>query len=159
MKIQAQDENIKNAYSICKNNSIYTFVCSNKTLEPEKIYTILKQVLPLYMIPRKIIQIENFPLKSSGKIDEGELEKLIIDEDIFDANRVSEIIKKNNNSEYDDYTIDMLSIDSLETLRLLQILSEDINNNQQQFYDKLLKSIVTMKISEIRDFIKKWESS
>lgn len=147
---------VKNAYSIFRNNSIYTFVCDDKALDLEKIKRTLKDKLPVYMIPSKITQIESMPLKTSGKINEDELSNMISNNKCFDANDVGNLILENNSTEYDDYTIEMLSIDSLETLKLLQIISEKIEYKQSEFYDELLKKIVTMKVVEIRKFIEEW---
>ena len=148
--------NVKNAYSIFRNNSIYTFVCDDIELDLEKIKTILKDKLPVYMISSKIIQIESMPLKTSGKINEDELINLTNNNKVFDANEVAKLILDNKFTEYDEYTIEMLSIDSLETLKLLQIISEKIEYKKSEFYDELLKEIVTMKILEIRRFIEEW---
>ena len=154
--IVLSEDNVISAYSIFRNNSIYTFVCSNEEIETEKIKRLLKNKIPVYMIPSKIIQIEKIPLKASGKINEEELNNLVSDSKEFDADDVAKIILNTDNTEYNDYTIEMLSIDSLETLKLLQILSDKVKHNQSEFYDELLKSIVTMKIAEIREFIEKW---
>ena len=148
--------NVTNAYSIFKNNSIYTFICSNEELIIENIKKLLKNKLPVYMIPSKIIQIETIPLKANGKINEEELNNLLRADKEYDADGVAKIILNKDNTEYEDCTIEMLSIDSLETLKLLQILCEKIKHNQSEFYNELLKSIVTMKISEIREYIEKW---
>lgn len=147
--------NVKSVYSIFRNNSIYTFVCDDEELDIDKMKRILKEKLPVYMIPSKITQIESLPLKTSGKIDEDKLSN-IINNKSFDANDVAKLILDSNSTEYDDYTIEMLSIDSLETLKLLQILSEKIEYKQVEFYDKLLKEIVTMKVAEIRKYIEEW---
>lgn len=118
----------------------------------------IKNKLPIYMIPRKIIPIDVLPLKNSGKINEEELANFINNSDEINAEDLAKIILNNTNTEYEDYTIEMLSIDSLETLKLLQVLSEDIKYKQIEFSDELLKNILTMKIAEIRKFIENWRN-
>jgi len=46
----------------------------------ENIGTFLKTKLPVYMVPAKVIQIEAFPLGSSGKMDKNKIKEMIVNE-------------------------------------------------------------------------------
>ena len=45
-------------------------------IEKKELFTLMKEKLPIYMIPSRIIQLEAFPLTKNGKIDRKELKKL-----------------------------------------------------------------------------------
>ena len=154
VNIMSRDD-VTSAYSIFTDNSIYTFVCDKNDINVEEVMEYLKKKLPVYMIPSKIIQIEKLPIKSSGKLDEEYLKNLIKNDNKYDANVISKIILDDKNIEYDNYTIEEFSIDSLEVLKLMQILCDELQYNETEFYDELFKNIVTMKVSALREYINK----
>lgn len=59
--IQVNEENSK--------KYLCAYVVSNKKIEEDKIRQSLFDVLPTYMIPSKIVQIDNMPYTPNGKID------------------------------------------------------------------------------------------
>lgn len=61
---------------------LMAFVTSKETINVHKIKSELSKVLPAYMVPRYIIQIEKVPITINGKIDKRHLEKNIKLEDI-----------------------------------------------------------------------------
>ena len=56
---------------------LMAFVTSKEEINVHKIKLELSKVLPVYMVPRYIIQIEKFPITINGKVDKRELEKNI----------------------------------------------------------------------------------
>ena len=123
----------------------------------EEIKKMLFEKLPTYMLPSKVIQIEKMPLKPNGKIDDKELKSMLEDENIIDVYQLSKMIIEDK-SDYDNYKLDMFMIDSLDTIKLIQILSDNIDYKKSEFSDSLSKSIVSMNVGEIRTFIKKWRN-
>ncbi|MCE3228018.1 MAG: amino acid adenylation domain protein [Bacteroidetes bacterium] len=51
------------------NKNLVAYVISNDSINDSQIKTYLGKKLPAYMIPAYIVQVDNFPLSSSGKID------------------------------------------------------------------------------------------
>ncbi|MBN2628713.1 MAG: amino acid adenylation domain-containing protein [Spirochaetales bacterium] len=58
---------------------LHSFIQCGSPLDPMDIKDTLKQTLPPYMIPSKIIQLKSFPLTHSGKIDRKKLAVAIPD--------------------------------------------------------------------------------
>lgn len=52
---------------------IYAFYISNKKYEEKYLKMLLSKNLPEYMIPKKIIKVEKFPITINGKVNEKEL--------------------------------------------------------------------------------------
>lgn len=52
-------------------NKLYGFYIGE--IDKISLIAILKQTLPIYMIPNKLVKLENFPLTKNGKIDRAEL--------------------------------------------------------------------------------------
>lgn len=50
---------------------LYSFYIGN--IEPKDLVIKLKRVLPIYMIPTKVIKVDNFPMTKNGKIDRQKL--------------------------------------------------------------------------------------
>lgn len=75
------NEKLQNGISVAvvtkdkSDNDILT-VFINENVAEEELYQHLKNHLPDYMIPSKIIKLENYPINTSGKIDRNELKKL-----------------------------------------------------------------------------------
>jgi D-alanine--poly(phosphoribitol) ligase subunit 1 len=63
------------SFSIINQNNIYTFI--NGKFNEIEVTNNLKENLPNYMIPKKIIRVRQFPKNSNLKIDESKLSKLI----------------------------------------------------------------------------------
>ncbi|MBE6137269.1 MAG: amino acid adenylation domain-containing protein [Erysipelotrichaceae bacterium] len=47
------------------------------TLDKKALHEKIKEKLPIYMIPSKLVQVENYPLNKNGKVDRKELYKLL----------------------------------------------------------------------------------
>ena len=75
------NEKLQNGISVAvvtkdkSENDILT-VFINENAAEEEILQYLKTQLPDYMVPSKIIKVENYPINTSGKIDRNELKKL-----------------------------------------------------------------------------------
>ena len=81
-----QYEKIKEAIIIAKeddyhNKNLYAFYISDDKLNALALRKYLKNYLPEYMIPAHFIQIERFPLTTSGKIDRKKLDTIEVHED------------------------------------------------------------------------------
>lgn len=75
--------------AVCKIDGIERCICSFDferkklyafymgSLDKKALYEKLKEKLPVYMIPTKLVQVENYPLNKNGKVDRKELYKLI----------------------------------------------------------------------------------
>ena len=76
------NEKLQNGISVAvvtkdkSNNDILTVFINEHDVEEEELFQHLKNHLPDYMIPSKIIKVENYPINTSGKIDRNELKKL-----------------------------------------------------------------------------------
>lgn len=130
--------------------AIFLFITSNeKNISLYNIKNFINSNISFYMKPKKIIELEEFPRNSSGKIDKKELEHLAItyieenknkrippktDTEIDIYNYVKELIGTDDFSITDDL-IDDLGIDSLSLtaiytyLEKYNILIQDIYNN------------------------------
>ncbi len=64
---------------VCVNDKqdlpIILLFCEQLEVETKKLFNFLKNKLPVYMMPSQIINLQNFPLTSSGKIDKLALKK------------------------------------------------------------------------------------
>jgi acyl-coenzyme A synthetase/AMP-(fatty) acid ligase len=75
-EIEKNIMNIKEIIRTCcifdnEKERIYGFYIGN--IDKKDLHTELSKVLPIYMIPTKLIQIEEFPLTKNGKIDRKKL--------------------------------------------------------------------------------------
>ena len=76
----AKHENITRACCVFTDHKIIAFYTGTKT-EDKDIYTLLKQTLPVYMIPAEFHFAEEFPLTKNGKTDKKALiERLTVKE-------------------------------------------------------------------------------
>lgn len=66
-------DNIKDCSVCVKENNLYAFIKEINKIEDNEIISILSKKLPSYMIPKKYIRIDAFPINSSGKIDKVKL--------------------------------------------------------------------------------------
>lgn len=158
--VALSEDNISNAYSLFENNAITLFICSNQKIDIGLIKSKLKEKLPDYMIPTNIIQIDRLPLKTNGKIDTESLKTKLKDTALVekvDVYAIFRIIIDDNNHKYDDEKLEMLGADSLDILKLIQMLSERIKRKKAEFSDELLKNIIRMNVSDIREFTKRWD--
>lgn len=87
-KILMQNKNINNCISIIKefNNKKYiiTYFCSTSKVNTKIILSYLKNKLPIYMIPTKLINLPFMPLTANGKIDRKSLPDFNFIENIND---------------------------------------------------------------------------
>lgn len=69
------------AVIVCTNqhneNELGAYVISENTDIPEEIKSILKEKLPNYMIPAKIMVVDSFPLTANGKLDRKAFPKIM----------------------------------------------------------------------------------
>jgi D-alanine--poly(phosphoribitol) ligase subunit 1 len=64
---------VKNCLCIFNNKKIYAFVQTKKKYNEKSIQLIIKESLPYYMIPSKILFFNTFPININGKIDNKKL--------------------------------------------------------------------------------------
>lgn len=157
--VALSENDISNAYSLFWNNVITLFICADKQVDTDSFGKNLKEKLPSYMLPTNIIQIERFPLKLNGKIDVEYLKGRIKDgimKNKVDVYAIFRTIIDENNKKFDEDKLETLGIDSLDTLKLIHLLSESVVTKKSEFSDELLRKITRMNISDIREFTKGW---
>ena len=78
-------ENIINLTKMVKSNvtelvegKLICFYKSESLINEKYVNDILKLKLPVYMIPKKYIKVDNFPMTTNGKIDRKKLRKVEI---------------------------------------------------------------------------------
>ena len=80
-KIVSHNFNVSNVILLKVNISGIDFLClaieNKKKIKLDQIVNLLKEKLPLYSIPKKIIFFKKFPLNQNHKIDRGKIEKEI----------------------------------------------------------------------------------
>jgi acyl carrier protein len=104
--------NIRQAVAIIKNDNrqmpqIIVYFVAEITLETDELSTILSKNLPDYMLPRFLIQLEEFRLNINGKIDY----KLLPEPELFDT--------------LDNYTAPSSSIEKQLSITFAEILKLD----------------------------------
>jgi len=83
----ARIDNVRDAVSIIRyvnnvSSDIYAFVSvTNSNVTESSLLEKISDEIPPYMIPKKILIIEGFPLSANGKVDRKSLEKMITQED------------------------------------------------------------------------------
>ncbi|WP_454382548.1 amino acid adenylation domain-containing protein [Streptococcus sp. Marseille-Q7156] len=75
-------DGVKEGAVICKKNEknenvLYGYYTSGKEIKPADVQKILTQILPGYMIPRYMIQIDNLPFTEHGKLDRKSLPDIL----------------------------------------------------------------------------------
>jgi|GEM_PF-1553069 len=70
-----------------ENQYLVAYIVSNQNIESVEIEGFLRQYLPDYMIPKKIISLDTFPLNANGKID-----RLLLPNPINDLNEAAQEI-------------------------------------------------------------------
>ncbi|WP_039954690.1 amino acid adenylation domain-containing protein [Vibrio caribbeanicus] len=70
---------IEQCSAIHEKGALYLFYTTNKDkhIAPELLFSLLKDELPYYMIPSKVIHQDEIPLTLSGKVDESKLRRKI----------------------------------------------------------------------------------
>lgn len=77
--IEKQD-GISRTCCLFLNNKIIAFY-SGKEVDAKDIVKLLKELIPVYMIPSSFIYVETMPVTKNGKIDRKALEKIFIDKE------------------------------------------------------------------------------
>lgn len=124
-------------------NEIWAYVTGNRLLNVDIIKNELKKIMPYYMLPKGIIQIDNIPVTANGKIDKKSLPILKREKNSYIAPRndkektfvklFEQIIGEDEIGIQDDFFL--LGGDSLKAMRL-------INSIQKEFgFRFTLKSI------------------
>lgn len=131
---------IKKAAAILDNNSkaLYLFLISSTAISKEAILARLKQTLPTYMLPSRIINVENFALTFNNKVDRKQTLQRFLDKQLNLNNnefscsdeKILNDVKKawktilnidhiNNNTSYDQ-----IGISSIDIIEICTKLSE-----------------------------------
>ncbi|MGN1310508.1 MAG: amino acid adenylation domain-containing protein, partial [Clostridia bacterium] len=105
-------ENITRSVTLIKDNKIIAFFTSSKEINTINLKKFIKNKLPIYMVPYKLLQIAKFPITQNGKIDTEKLLSIKLD------NNDNEIVKPINPIEEKLYSIfsNLLSVDNFSTL-------------------------------------------
>lgn len=90
-----------------KEESLYSYYVSNKEYSSIALKEQLAKHLPSYMIPKYMIQLENFPVNSNGKID---IEALKVLKNINTNNNVEDITESEVESELKKIWMEILNI-------------------------------------------------
>ena len=145
-------------YTINETKYICSYFVSPDMIDIDKLKEYLRKILPNYMIPHFLIQIDSFPLTINGKIDKKLLPTPSINdikkEIILPCNELEHelleilksIISNNTISVLDDFFID-LEMDSLTAMKASALLSK---------YNVTIQDINTYSsIRSLADFISK----
>ncbi len=123
---------IKESATILSSGQIYSYIVCNKEVSVEELEKYLSSVLPSFMLPTSIMQLEAFPLNVNGKLDKKKLpkptlntDKVVIpprnDIDKIIIEELKEIIKLDNISIKDSFF--GIGGDSLNAITLCTHLS------------------------------------
>ena len=134
---------VRDVIVICKETQnekhIYAYVIFNDTCDVESIRNSLRQVLPGYMIPSYIIEMDEFPLLSNGKTDINMLPKpRIIHQDIISPR--NDLEKKISEIWKDVLKVDDISINSSffdlggDSLSAIQVITRMDNVSLEDIY-------------------------
>ncbi|WP_368321513.1 amino acid adenylation domain-containing protein [Mediterraneibacter gnavus] len=74
-----QKKEILFSASVEKNGGIYTFITAKSEINIGKIHEELTQLLPDYMVPRKITLVSEIPLSANGKVERKKLGELVVE--------------------------------------------------------------------------------
>lgn len=133
-------EDVKEAVVLVKENEttekeIVVFMISDKELKSNDIKSFLVTVLPNYMIPSLYVQLEKFPLSSSGKVER----KLLLS---MQENQISS-------------GVDYLAPRDSQEQKLIEILSQNLDKDQDKisihdnFFDLGANSLKIIKLLHI----------
>ncbi len=66
--------NVTDSVAICKENGsedaqIYSYFCATREISQDQVRTELESLLPSYMMPSLIMQLDKFPITANGKLD------------------------------------------------------------------------------------------
>ena len=132
-------EGIKQCHTIKMKNKLILFYTKNNTMldyqdEEMYIYNKIKSFLPKYMIPDKFINIENFKLNSSSKVDKNYLLEIYNKE-----------LKKSKN-----YTIDIELLNNKNLCIVIQCLVEITGLNKLFFFKNYKDDLKYIGIDSIK---------
>lgn len=173
---------MKQKHIIVSENQICCWITSEELIDSEIVLSEMKRILPSIMIPTQIIQLENLPLNSNGKIDEIQLLKLRNQHNISKTKReVSqnqkdlekylqgawsqilniEVEKINYSSDFKKLGATSLQIMELG-VKILQDLNKKINFVDLHFHTKLSEMVMFLgeesQFQPIYTFVKRDES-
>jgi long-chain acyl-CoA synthetase len=58
-------------------DEIYVAIIGIESVDKEELFNFVKEILPKYAVPSKIIMLEDFPRTSTGKVKRSEIMKLV----------------------------------------------------------------------------------
>ena len=152
---------VENAVTLIKKvngiDSICSYVTGNNTLNIKDIKDILKNTMPLYMVPSHIILIDKMPLNANGKIDTKNLpepevnginKEIILPRNEVDS-KLIDLLKKllNINSISIDDSFFELGADSLSAINLCAQIQTEFN--VQIHVKDILENPVVRTLSDI----------
>lgn len=151
--------NVKDAIALYK-NELYAFVIKNGNVNEETIKQELAKNYPHYMIPYRIIFIEDFPIKASGKIDSEKLlenmkpkpqSNIVIDNQLIKL--LNEIKPLQSISK--EKTLSELGLESFDIIMFFQIIIDKYihSKNEKKFTDLFFENITTITLYDIEKMI------
>ena len=164
-----QYDAIEEAITLVKTNdknekSLIAFIVSSQELNTSEVRTHLNSIIPNYMIPSEFIQLDRFPLTSSGKIDRKALDNhngtLLSSGNEYEAPRdeqeqiLVEILSKH--LERDSSTISIhdnffdLGATSLMMIKILGVINEEFKTD--------LKVVTLFEYSSISELVGYFQS-
>lgn len=153
---------IESCITLFVNNKIISYVVTSLSIN--EIIGYLKTKLPSYMIPIKIIKLEEIKLTPRGKIDRIYLESLYIEDTtkIYDFKNINDnicLLLKNHNlvDNVHDCDIPLINygLDSMKYIQMINILNSTFNYNfdMKLFADCSINDIInSIKISKTDKF-------
>ena len=149
---------IKESVTVINSNQICSYIISNETISLDKLTNYLKGILPVFMIPNFIMQLDSLPLNVNGKVDKKKLPTpslINADKKIIPArNEIDKLIieELKNTIHVDNISIGDsffgIGGDSLNAITLCTHLSSKLNINIsiKDIFDKPI-------IKDLSDFV------
>lgn len=149
---------------------LIAYITNNTTVNVNKLKDILSLIIPEYMIPSKIIQIDSFPLNINGKADRIALSKLsipttesFVDYDLLaNHNPILIGIKEILKDEFEEYinvsievldinaTFDTFGIDSLNFIKMIVLIEEKFDIT---FDDEMLDYNISGTLNKLTNIV------
>lgn len=146
--------------TILYDDELYAFVIKNRNITVKEIKKHLELLLPSYMIPSKIIFLEEFPIKANGKIDSSKLLTNVEKKDkkVLKYNdKIIEILSsvKSIDSVSKDKTLFNLGLESFDVIVFIQKLIDYYidSEDEEEFTYAILKNLGTITLKEIEKII------
>lgn len=162
-------DGVENA-AVCFEGQLVAFVVSDIT--EEAIKKSLSEMLPGYMVPKKIITVSEIPLSGSGKTDFGKLKEEYLSTKDFAGSTESEgdfsdiknpvneafHILENEEGVYFNASVSSLGMESVDILLFMQKICEKypMKEKENDFYQEVLQGIDEITFADLKKLIDKY---